>query len=71
MGLGKFVAGALEVGTGFLDVSLELLVHAMQALIVIKVLVLDLGVLLPGIRCGTLHADMEAMVLEHAGKRAG
>ena len=61
MGVGEFVAGAFEVGTGFFDIRLELLEYAMQALVVIKVLVLNLRVLLPGVGRGALM-DIEEIL---------
>ena len=68
MGVGEFVAGAFEVGTGFLDIRLQLLVDAVQILVVRKVLVLNLRVLLPGVGRGALHTDMEPVVFERAGE---
>ena len=68
---GEFLRLAFEVGTCILDIVFQLLVHAMQALVIFKVVVLDLGVEMPGVGLGALHADMEAVVLDDAGERAG
>ena len=68
---GEFLGSAFEVCAGFLGVGLELFVEAVQTLVVVEISVLDLGVLLPGVGGWSLHSDLDAVVLEDAGERAG
>ena len=69
--LGEFLGRTLEVRTRLLDVLLELLVVAVQLLVEVEVGVLNLGVLLPGVRSRAANDDLEAVVLERAGEVRG
>ena len=69
---GEFLGGALHVAAQIFDVVVELLVHRVLTLVVLKVGVsLELGVELLGVGRGALHANLKAMVLDDAGEVRG
>ena len=59
----QFLCRTLEIGTCLLDAVLELLVIAVQLLVEVNLMSLNLVVLLPGVRLWPLHTDLESVIL--------
>ena len=70
MCLGQFLLRALEICPRLFDIGLQLGVIAVQLLVIVECRVLDVVVLLPCVRRRPLHADLNAVVLQHAGEGA-
>ena len=67
MSLCQLIACTFHVATEVFHVLLQLLVHRVLTFVVLEVLILHLGVELPGVGFWSLHADLEAVIGNDAG----
>ena len=66
VGFLEFLADTLHVRTRLFEVRLQLLVIAVHLLVEREVRIVNLVVLLPGVRLRTLHADIKTVVRKNA-----
>ena len=64
----EFLCRTLEICTCLFEVVLQLFVIAVELLVELNLGPLNLVILLPRVRFGALHADLEAVMLNNAGE---
>ena len=62
------LAYTFHLGTAGFELAVELRTLGVQGFVHVKIDILDVGVLLPGVRGRTAHDDPDAVVLNSAGK---